>query len=287
MADRVPADQAALETELRDLGRRLVVPPAADPTAAVLARLAVGAGGLPARGRELGPWWLRVAARRRRNRRLAAAAVLTLLAGLGFTPVGQAAVARVVHVAGVVLRLGAVDAPRRPEQLPGQVDSSLAAARRQVAFPIAVPAGLGPPDQVQVFDAGRVVSLVYRAGPGRPSPGPGGVAARLDQFDGSLDVLFIKEVGAGAPTEYLELAGAETAIWIAAPHDVTYVDRQGTPRTESAHLAEWTLIWQSGGVTFRLEGGFTKEQAVAVAADVLAGPGLPSLTANTGGSGNK
>ena len=50
---------------------------------------------------------------------------------------------------------------------------------------------------------------------------------------------------------------------------MTYIDAQGTPHTESAHLAERTLIWQAGGVSFRLEGRFTRDQAVKIARTTL------------------
>ena len=55
---------------------------------------------------------------------------------------------------------------------------------------------------------------------------------------------------------------------MAAPHDVTYVDRDGVERTATTRLAGPTLVWQSGAVTYRLEGLPTKEEAVEVARSV-------------------
>jgi hypothetical protein len=132
-----------------------------------------------------------------------------------------------------------------------------------VSFPVVAPAGLGLPDQVTVSDGGRVLSLLYGPGPGRPPAGPGGVSARLDEFAGTLDLVFLKTIT--GPVEYVDLPGAGPAVWIAAPHDVAYLDRDGVQHTESAHLASRTLIWQAGSVTLRLEGDFTRDDALAVA----------------------
>jgi hypothetical protein len=60
-------------------------------------------------------------------------------------------------------------------------------------------------------------------------------------------------------------------VWIPAPHVVEYLDRHGVVHSESAHLARRTLIWQVGSVTLRLEGGFTREQALAVAGSTIPG----------------
>ena len=244
-------DRAALEAHLLDLGRSLDLPPAPDLRSAVLARLDAPAG--------------RARFGNRRAIRFAVAAIAALILLTAVTPAGQAAVARVVQAFGVVLHLGAPQAPSRPEQLPGEQIAPLESARRQVAFPVVVPTVLGRPDEVIVSDGGRVLSLVYRAGPGRPTPGPGGISARLDEFDGALDMAFVKELSAGA--QWLTLPNGDSAVWIDSPHAVTYLDRSGTARTESSHLSGHTLIWTVGGaVSLRLEGDFTREAALAVAA---------------------
>ncbi len=263
--DRAGFDRAALEAQLLDLGRHLDLPPAPDLTSAVLARLDQP----------------RTAALSRRGLRMALAALAALVLVAAVTPAGQAAVARVVHAFGVVLRWGEPQAPARPEQLPGETSTALERARRQVAFPVVVPATLGRPDEVTVSDGGRVLSLIYRAGPGRPAAGPGGISARLDEFDGAVDVVFLKQLSGAA--EWLDLPNGDFAVWIDTPHDVTYLDRSGTEHTETSHLSGHTLIWTitptaahppaaapgrgtaPTPVTLRLEGDFTKEEARAIA----------------------
>jgi uncharacterized protein DUF4367 len=46
---------------------------------------------------------------------------------------------------------------------------------------------------------------------------------------------------------------------------VLYVDVHGTVHEESARLAAKTLIWEENGLTYRIEGDFTQEQAIAIA----------------------
>jgi hypothetical protein len=131
VADRAPW-LGAVESELRAVGRDLEVPPAGDPTAAVRRRLE----GQGARRQIRSPLRWRAA--------LAALAVLTACAVVVIaTPQGRAAISHVFRFGGVELRQG--PGPERPAassaSLPGERRLSLAQARRQVSFPILVPAG--------------------------------------------------------------------------------------------------------------------------------------------------
>lgn len=256
-------EQALVELRLRQLARRLDVPPAPDVTGAVRDRLA----GEPAPGvrRRRSRWVPRLAA-------VLAALILATAVATAASPVVRAALVDLLRFAGVELRQQPGPTPTGTSSLPGEQRVDLATARRLAAFAVRVPAALGPPDVVLVSGGQppRVVSLLWRAGPGRPAmpPGPPGdpaageAAARLDQFDGTVPV-FEKFLG-GAGVQRVAVGG-QPALWVAGPHEVLYVDRAGTWHTESARLAGATLLWQLGGVTLRLEGGFTQAEAVAVA----------------------
>jgi hypothetical protein len=84
---------------------------------------------------------------------------------------------------------------------------------------------------------------------------------RFDQFDGTLDPFFFKTA---ADAQWTQIGG-EQGIWLPGPHAITYVDRTGVERTETARLATPTLIWVAGAVTYRLEGLSTLEEARAAA----------------------
>ena len=257
MADR---DLVALEAELRELAHVLVLPPVPDVRAAVRARVA---GAPPPRlslRRDTGRG-------SHRSRLLVAfAALLALLAALAVTPAGQAAAAHLLRLVGIEFAPGASPSPHGSGLLPGQRGVTLEAARRQAAFAVDVPRALGRPDAVAVSDEGRVVSLIYGAGPGRPAANLDGVAVRLDEFDGTLGPVFEKFLG-GAGVQRVSVNGGSGA-WVNGPHEVLYLGRDGQIRQQSARLSARTLIWQRGNVTLRLEGEYSLQQALRVAQSV-------------------
>jgi hypothetical protein len=234
-----------IEQELRELAADVVVPEPPDVRAAVRARI----GTPPPRRtlqplRPLRPGWV-------------AAVVAALLAALLIaSPSARAAVADVFRFAGVDVQWGsnADDAPRVPESpLPGAESTDLTAAREQAAFEISVPTRLGDPDRVVVADHARVVSLLYHS-----PQGP----IRLDEFDGRLEPIFAKTVQVTGVSASLTDG---SAWWLPGPHTVRYVGRDGVVRDDTARLSASTLIWESGGVSYRLEANISMDEAIRVA----------------------
>ncbi|MFF5054927.1 hypothetical protein ACFY1S_17275 [Micromonospora sp. NPDC000663] len=228
-----------LEKDLRDLAAWLETPDPPDVTARVRARVA--------------------APRRHLWRAYAAAALAALLVAV--LPPTRAAVADAVggllRFAGVSISPSSGRPAGTPSPLPSQRTSGLDEAQRAVRFPIRVPAKLGPPEQVLVADpdatgAHRVATLLYRGG-----------ALRIDAFDGRLNLSFHKET-VRPDAEWVQVNG-DFAVWVANPHVLSYVDRAGQVRQETARLAASTLIWQADGVSYRLEGDLTKLEAIDVA----------------------
>ncbi|GII79798.1 hypothetical protein Sru01_47800 [Sphaerisporangium rufum] len=252
-----PPPEDALERELLALGAVLEVPaPPPDAVArAVRARLA--AEDAPAV--DAAPARPAAARRPRRWRRVAALVAAVTLALAGLTPQGQAAVARVLRFAGVQLDLGGPGplpsgGPSGvPSPLPGERRTSLAEARRAVAFPFGVPAVLGEPPEVRIADHGRVVSLLW----------PG---VRLDAYDGLLDVVWRKELGPPWPEDVT--VGADPGRWIAGPHELIYLPRAGRGPVPLARRAAATLIWRHGGTGYRLEGPVDLTAARRIAGSV-------------------
>jgi hypothetical protein len=230
-----------VEATLRELGGRLAVPePPADLAATVLARLDEPAPRPATR-------WVP---------RLVAAAVALLLAlgvAMAVSPTVRAAVADFFRIGGVEIHYApAPVAPDADPVLPGERDATLAQARAAAAFDVRVPALLGDPAAVRLIDGDppRVVSLHY----------PG---LRVDEFDGTLAPLFEKFTHADdvVPTT----VDGYRAVWIPRPHPVIYLDRDGVQHEETARLATHTLIWEAGGVTYRVEGDLTLAQARVIA----------------------
>lgn len=247
----VDSPEELLAAELRDLGRRLDVPDAPDIRSAVLDRLAAAR---PAPRRRF------TLTRRPGRRWLAAVAAAALAFALIAVSPARAAV---VDAVDGLLRFAGIEirpeqgrpTPPSPSPLAGQRNVELDEARRLAKFPIRVPAALGEPERVRVADpapdgAPRVVSLFYR-----------GETIRLDEFDGRLEPVFLKQASG---VEWVDLGG-DIAAWFPAPHPVTYIDRTGIQRVESARLAGPTLIWADGTASYRLEGVASRDEAVRIA----------------------
>jgi hypothetical protein len=224
-----------LGENLRDLGRRLDVPPTPDVTTAVLNRLD-----------EPPP------SPRRRVPRLVTAAIAALLAlatAMVVSPAVRAAVFDLLRIGGVDIHQNE-PAPTPTAETPlGDRDLSLAEAREAVDFALRLPAGLGEPDTVRVTDD-RVVTMSFGE-------------VRVDQFDGGLDPIF--EKFAMADDIHRISVGDRPGIWVDRPHVVVYTDEDGVTREEGARLAASTLIWEDDGVTYRVEGDLTQPEALAIA----------------------
>jgi hypothetical protein len=257
---RAPQWQDAVASELRALSSRLDVPPAAEPTAAVRQRLEAERreGARQRRRTRSGPaarWRVRILYPRWRAALIVALTVVALAVAI---PQSRAAIAHVLRIDGVELNQSPGPAPAPHPSLPGEQRMTLGQARQRVAFPILVPARLGQPSAVTVSDDGRVATLSYDRTPYGQ--------VRLDEFAGHLDqVYFEKFVRVGSATE-VRLNGAK-GLWVAGPQEVIYVRSDGTIAQASARLTTGsTLIWGTPRVVLRLEGGFSKTAALAVAA---------------------
>jgi hypothetical protein len=241
----MPEHDDDLAAELRGLASRIDIGEPADQRAAVRARLT-----------------------RRRFRfakRWSVAAVAALVAVTGAVAPARAAV---VEAVGDLLRVAGIEVrrepstgglPARPSPLPSLRSARLEEVRRLAPFPVRVPQALGAPEAVEVADpdrrgAPRVVTMTFRGG-----------AVRFDQFDGAASPAFFKSAQSA---EWAEV-GADPGIWLPGPHAVTYVGRDGVERTATARLAAPTLIWDTGGYTYRLEGIPTLAEARQVALSLV------------------
>lgn len=220
-----------LEQELRALP--IAFPAEPDLAPRVLARL-----DRPARR-----WWLAPAL-------VALAAAGALLA----IPQTRAAIFDLLRIGGVEVRRVETQprAPVRPPALGREV--SFAAARAAVNFPL-----LAPRDPFVAYVDGRMVNLRWKR-------------YVLTQWRGEQLPFAQKQVGPGSQTVGVSVRDA-TGLWITgARHEFVYRDpSSGQIVAKSRRLAGNVLIWEAGGVTYRLEGARTVADARAVARN-LRGP---------------
>ena len=254
MADR-DGWQPAVEAELRDLGRELHVPPAADVTRAVRQRLEQA----PAARRQRAAPRTGTARLWRPAWRTAAVIAAVLAVLLIATPQGRALITHVLRFAGIELRQepGPALSPGSRASLPGERRVPLSRARHLVSFPILVPTALGRPDAVVVSDRGRIASLIYQGARGQ---------VRLDEFAGHLDPVYFRKYVLFGNVTQVSVGGAK-GLWIRGPHELVYITRGGGQAVASPRLTTGnTLIWGTRGVALRLEGALSRDRALAIAA---------------------
>ena len=275
MGDETPMDPETpmhaettgpLTGQLVALGRSLVVdPPPADLADRVLTRIATEQS---QHNRRWSPWARPWPLRLRRwlgrsRRRVVAVAVAALVVALALTPPVRAAIGEWLRIGGVIFRSAPV--PREspapaPPRTTGRV-GTVEEARRLVDFDVRVPEALGQPAVVTVSGDRRVVGMDWGGGADR---------VHLDQFDGRLSWVFVKE--SWSDLEPVRVGAAE-GVWFAEPHRVVYVDAAGVEHSAEARLAGPTLLWELAdtaglATTLRLEGRLGREQAVTIAASV-------------------
>jgi len=196
-----------------------------------------------------------------------AIAVAVVLAGVAAIAVVPAARTGVLDAFGLrSVHVVAVDElpPLRPR---GRLDAGarlpLAAASRAAPFRIRLPGGREPSLVLlggrSARDAvpGGVVSLVY----GRP----GAPRLFVQEFLGrSPGPELVKGLPRRLRAERVSVDGAP-GLWLGGAHAMSFVDAHGVTRGASARLTGRTLVWQSGDVVIRIEGGFDRDEAIRLA----------------------
>ena len=240
-----------IEHALAALGRELGVPAGPDLVPGVLVRI--------------GP---QRAVRPRRRRLVLAVAVLVLavFAATLAIPDARSAFFRVLHIGGEQIEL--VDELPAVTPEPAELDldlvlgkrSTLEQARREAGFDLR--ALDTAPDRVYVGERGTVWFLYGT---------PRSVHLLVAQTPG-LEVnepFILKKLAAsGTPVEMVSVQGARGFYLGASPHLVLLFDERGEVIEESVRLARSVLVWEANGVAYRLEGDFTRDEALALAASL-------------------
>jgi len=250
---------ALLEERLRNAASEIAFPDAPDVSDRVV-------GAIEARpAHPLRPSWARPV--------LAAAALVLVLvaAALVFSPTAREAVAGWIGLDG--LKIEYDEPPEGPfaNDLRLGEPTTLADAMAAAGFEVQAPAELGLPDEVYVSsDPDPRVSLVYAARSGLPRAPTTRVGLLLSVFQARIehDIVTKKALGTGTTVEPIDVDGAR-GYWISGePHAVFYIGEEGQLREDRGRLAGDTLVWQEGGLIYRLESRLSKERALAIARSI-------------------
>ena len=286
-----PLADVELEAALRDLGRELAIPSVAaggvgpDPAARARARIVAGAD--PGR-RALGRWLPPSGGRLRRATILAAIAVIVVVAIAGAIELGLPGI-RIVPASSPLATLRAT-----PSMIPSPSSSPSSSPSPSVEGSLGGPlgSGLGLGDPIALGDAGRAaditvmlpssagpgspaiawimdgrLTLVWPTGPALPPTREAGIGLILSEFHGSINPgYFQKTLGADTTIVPVQVNGV-TGYWISGtPHEIVFVDANGSPVFDSRRIVGDTLLWARGDLTYRLESGLDRAAAIALAA---------------------
>jgi len=185
--------------------------------------------------------------------------LLALLAAALAIPDARSALFRVLHIGGEEIRpvdeLPQVKAPPRLATTLG-AEVSLARARREAGFQLReLPE---KPDRVYLGRRGTVW-LLYG------TPERVQLLVAQTPLESVNRVFFEKLTAAGTRVEEVSVDGAEGAFLSGRPHVVILVNDRGQPFAESTRLARDVLLWSREGVAYRLEGAFTRDEALDLA----------------------
>jgi hypothetical protein len=251
MAERMTT--ADLELALARLAAEVEYPPVPAIVPAVTARL------VAERQLRRRPPFAGLALWPRRRVLLLAVAGVLLLAGT--------AVAARLAIGAIEIRVLPTPS-ERPTTIPSTVALgprvSLAEARRTVGFGIALPPGLGQPDEVHIARSlfgSRVVILAWRPDAMHPKIEGTQWGSILMELPGGLGPLAYKDVGPNVLVEPVRFGG-HGGFWISGPHDLAVLTPQGE---QSTRVSGNVLLWTRGGTTLRLETALPKAKAIALA----------------------
>jgi hypothetical protein len=235
-----------LEGALHLLGRRLDVPETPDLVGAVRLRLE------PRRERRIGE--------RRRWVLAVAVAALALLGATLAIPDARSALFRILNIGGerieLVDELPEVDVTEDLESTLGErVTFDEARARTGIALRELE----DTPDRVYLGERGTVWFLYGTPANVRL------LIAQTPRLSVGEPGLLKKLAGAGTAVEEVDVNGAAGVFLSGEPHILFLIDERGNVVEASARLAEDVLIWDEGGVAYRLEGDFELEDALELA----------------------
>jgi hypothetical protein len=237
-----------LERALTALGRELDVPEAPDLVPAVLAQLGSRSGWRPERRR----WVLAVAL-----------VVVAAFAATLAIPDARSALWRFLSIGGERIEL--VDtlpevAVEDDLELTLGEEVALEEARRASSFPLRELDEL--PDRVYVGERGTVWFLYGSRD--RPRL----LLAQSSLLPPSEDILLKKLSGPGTTVERVDVDGSPGIFLSGEAHFLVLLDENGLIVEDSARLARDVLIWERGGVGYRLEGDLTLDEALRLARSV-------------------
>jgi hypothetical protein len=134
--------------------------------------------------------------------------------------------------------------------------------------PLRLPAALPAPATAWVAGSGaqRIVTVAWRADPGRPTLDDSDLSLLLMEVPGRAEGAYLtKALGPGTTIEPVTVGG-DQGWWIAGPaHELLFQQPDGNVGVLDARLAGDTLVFSRDGTLYRFESALGKDATVAIA----------------------
>ncbi len=151
------------------------------------------------------------------------------------------------------------------------VRTTLRAARQAAGFDVAVPAALGPPDEVWLDRANSVpiVWLAYLPRPDLPEASATGYGALVAQASLAVadELIATKFAEPTTKIEPVDL-GTGRALWVQGTHYIGLRAPDGDIVFDELRLAGNVLLWERGMVTLRIESALGRDESVRIARSI-------------------
>ena len=145
--------------------------------------------------------------------------------------------------------------------------TTLAAVRRHMPALTPTAENLSKPDQVRFESSnGPHASLLYRSRNGLPEiPDAGGAGLLIEEFLGDGRTMVHKYLSDRSVAEPADINGSPGVYLSGGPHLVFYEDAFGLDVQAKGRTVGRALIFQSGGLTIRIEGNLNRERMIDIA----------------------
>lgn len=255
-------DERALAALLEEVARAEPWPPT--PPLAEKVRARIDRGPLPVAE-------VRVPRMRPPLLRPVAATLVVIAVALGITlslsGAARRAVAGLLGVVGIEITFDDEPGvtPRPPASIPLGPAVSRVVASERAGFDVKVPAAVAGQPAFHYdpsIGTSGMVSVVYPRSASRLSE----VDLLVTQFVAAVDESHVKKLlTAGSDVAFVVVRSSQ-GYWIGGPpHLFFYRDAVGDVRDETVRLAGRVLLWEEGGVTYRVEGARSLAEATRIA----------------------
>jgi hypothetical protein len=198
-----------------------------------------------------------------------AALVIVVIGSLLAIPTTRRAIADLLGVAGIQIEIGTDEIGDAGYDLALGESTTLADASQALGFPPSIPTSIPPPDAVYLSESSvEQLNMAWSATPDLPEIGDTGVGLLITQFRATGTGAFLKRTAPETDVSMVPVSGAD-GFWLeGAPHLLIQEEDGEIVEHQISRLAANVLIWERGGITYRVESNLERAETLEIAASM-------------------